>query len=206
MEQPHAFVIVQRTCIEGHRFSQRNCSLSQGLYSGTRRALKHNRWSFTEWPAVDGFTVDSSTWRSIGVELLDRGKIVERPGAQGCFMSHWSLWQHCLTFGPLTVLEHDAIVTAPWDSSIDYSKAITKLHVDRGTKENDITGAWGRGAWAYTITPEQAQQLIDFTQRYGAQAVDKQIGLRAVDWQCLGQDLVIHRPEYHPSTTSPRLV
>ncbi len=203
MQQPHAYVIVQRSYTKGNVRSYNNAELSQRLYKQTRRELKKHGWSFSEWPAVDGFTVDSAMWDSAGIKLLDRGKIIDRPGARGCFFSHWSLWNHCLEFGPITVLEHDAIVLMPWDTSIDYSQKLTKLHRDRGTKVNDVTGTWGRGAWAYTITPEQAQKLIDFTRIHGAQAVDKQLGSIAVDWSCLARDLVIHNPEFHTSTTSP---
>jgi hypothetical protein len=162
-------------------------------------------WPHAVWPATTPSGVD---WPLLGVELLPRGAILKRPGAQACFHSHFRLWQHCVSLGkPIVVMEHDARVTAPWPRDIDLDQSVWKLHRPdgRGDRVNDYTGLWSCGAWAYTLTPLWAQQLITFTKTVGAQAVDKQIGNRVVPWQYWSSDLAAHRPVIGRSTTSPKV-
>jgi hypothetical protein len=184
-----------------------NYKISQTNLARTlAQALKYS-WSVSVWPAVVGDRVTEQTWRDIGVELLDRGAIVKRPGARGCWHSHWGLWNHCVTIDrPIVVLEHDAYISGVWPRDIDLDQCVWKLHKPdgRGLRENTITGTWSCGAYSYTLTPTFAQQLIDFSKTHGAQAVDKQIGSRAVPWQYWTSDLAPHRPHTYRSTTSPK--
>jgi hypothetical protein len=104
-------------------------------------------------------------------------------------------------------MEHDAHVTGPWPSTIDLDQCVWKLCTPdgRGDRENDFTGLWSCGAWAYTLTPHWAAKLIEFSRSVGAQAVDKQIGSKVVDWSYWTTNLVPHKPAVHRSTTSPKV-
>jgi hypothetical protein len=199
--QPRVFVIADCDPRSPHySVSQRNLARTQA------QALLHE-WRTEVWPAVNGHAVTSADWKGIGVELLDRGAIVHRPGARGCWFSHWGLWQHCLsTDQPVVILEHDAHINDAWPAGIDLDQCVWKLHGPdgRGERLNTITGEWSCGAWAYTLTPRFAGQLIDFSRINGAQAVDKQLGRLAVPWQYWSRDLVTHRPAVRASTTSPK--
>jgi hypothetical protein len=162
-------------------------------------------WPYAVWSAT---TPQGVNWPALGVELLPRGAILKRPGAQACFHSHFGLWQHCVSLGkPIVVMEHDARVTAAWPQNIDLDQSVWKLHRPdgRGDRVNDYTGLWSCGAWAYTLTPLWAQQLITFSVTVGAQAVDKQLGDRVVPWQYWTTDLVRHGPVIGRSTTSPKI-
>ena len=166
------------------------------------RSLHLHGWPCEKFDAVDGNKVDQNVWQSIGVRVLQRGKMPRRPGAQGCWISHFLLWQRCRdTQEPLVILEHDALVTAAW-SYLDFSHALVKLYAPTGCKTNDITGMWSRGSHAYTITPQQASLLIDHAQQHGAQALDKHLGDRVVPWRFLEWDLVRLNPRRERSTTS----
>jgi len=179
--------------------------VSQQNLARTQAQADLHRWTTEVWPAVNGHAVNAEDWSRIGVELLDRGAIVHRPGARGCWFSHWGLWTHCVsTDQPIVVLEHDAHVNGAWPESIDLDRCVWKLHGPdgRGERVNTITGEWSCGAWAYTLTPGFAGQLIDFSRINGAQAVDKQLGRLVVPWQYWPTDLVTHKPAVRASTTS----
>ena len=201
--QPHAYVIALDDT------DSRNYKTSQTNLKTTLAQADKWGWPITVWPATDGFGLTDQHWLDIGVQLLDRGAIVKRPGARGCWFSHWRLWQHCVDIDtPIVIMEHDAYITGPWPRDIDLEAAVWKLHRPdgRGERVNTITGAWSCGAWAYTMTPRWARQLMEFSRTHGAQAVDKQLGQAVVPWQYWRENLVPHRPTVRSSTTSPKVV
>jgi hypothetical protein len=200
--QPKAFVIADCDPLSAHyAISQRN------LATTLRQAGVHN-WSVTVWPASNGRNISPQDWLDIGVELLPRGAIVKRPGARGCWFSHWRLWAHCVLINePIIILEHDAYISGAWPSHIDLEQCVWKLHLDdgRGLRKNSITGEWSCGAYAYTMTPNFARAIMQFSRSYGAQAVDKQLGRSVVPWQYWHENLAPHRPTVRSSTTSPKV-
>jgi len=189
--QPTSYIITQQS--QGISLLQSRLTQAQCL-----------RWSwpFVVWPAVNGSEVDSAAWRRIGVRLLeDRGKMRDRPGAQGCWHSHFALWQHCVGQDqPIIVLEHDVDILGGWQAQ-PVEQGVIKLHDRTKHKQNTITGEWSTGAYAYVITPRWARTLIEHAQEHGAQALDKHIGDRAVPWQYSRQVLARHRGG-HASTTA----
>ena len=179
--------------------------LSRMLLEETQASLDQYNWSYQVWPAVIGKNIVDSDWSALGLRALDRGKFLRQPGAQGCFHSHFKLWQHCQCIDqPIVVLEHDAVCQAPFPLDLDLERCVWKLYPASTTRINDITGEWSRGSWAYTLTPKQARDLTVFSQQQGAQAPDKQIGSRVLRWQHLDRDLFTHNPIPRISTTSTR--
>lgn len=200
MTQPKTWIIAQTDP------KSRHYAASQQNLVATLASARAWSWPVDIWPAVDGWTMDAGAWDRIGVQLLPRGAIQKRPGAQGCFHSHFGIWSWCVDREcSAVILEHDAKITGPWPTNINLEQNIWKLHRPdgRGDRENDYTGLWACGAWAYTVTAEQAAQLVDFSRRVGAQAVDKQIGARVVPWTYYHSNLVVHSPRV-TSTTSPK--
>ena len=166
-------------------------------------SLTQHHWDFEVFPAVNGHTVTEQTWQSIGVQMSADGKMSRRPGAQGCWMSHWHLWNRCVTSGqPIIILEHDAIVMAPWPIDIDIQTQLVKLYTTAECKVNPAFGRWSKGAHAYSLTPKQAQQLIDYARINGAQAADKHLGDLVLPWTFYSKDLVVLNPQRGPSSTS----
>ncbi len=166
-------------------------------------SLKQHNWDFEVVPAIDGHTVTEQTWRSIGVVLSTDGKMSRRPGAQGCWMSHWNLWNRCVANNqPIIVMEHDAVVMAPWPEDIDIETQLVKLYTTAECKVNPAFGRWSKGAHAYSLTPAQAQQLIDYARTNGAQAADKHLGDFVLPWTFYSKDLVVLNPRRGPSSTS----
>ena len=189
MTQPICYVIAH----EGSRVID-NCIAS----------LRKYNWKFEKFNAVNGQTITQADWQRIGIELSDKGKMSRRPGAQGCWHSHYELWNKCLTANtPIVIMEHDAIVNGPWPDSLDIEPALVKLYVSAECKVNPVYGRWSKGAHAYTLTPKQALTLIEHARQHGAQAVDKHLGDLVLPWVFLDQNLVTLNPGRGPSSTSP---
>jgi len=191
MDQPRCYVIAHPTST---------------VVSDCTASLKKHKWAFEVFPAVNGHTVTEQTWRSIGVQLSLDGKMSRRPGAQGCWMSHWRLWNRCVeTNQPVIVLEHDAVVTAPWPTDLVIEPTLVKLYTTAECKVNPAFGLWSKGSYAYTLTPAQARSLINHARANSAQAVDKHLGEKVVSWAFHSTDLVVLNPRRGKSTTSSKI-
>jgi len=191
MTQPCAYVITQR---KPHHPVLAQCLQSLEQYS----------WPYQLFAATDGYSVTDQAWSDQGVRMLaDRGKMQHRPGAQGCWHSHFRLWQRAAEGETLIVLEHDVLVKDPWDPTILEEDPLVKLYATAKTKVNAITGTWSIGAHAYLLTPKNADRLITHARRYGAQALDKHLGDQVVPWRFWHRDLVVLNPRRGASTTSP---
>ena len=199
MSQPKCWIIAEVNP------RSRNYVSSQRSVNQTLTLAQQWGWSVDVWPAVDGWTMSDQQWDDIGVTLLNRGAILRRPGARGCFHSHFGIWLWAMKHQQsVVVLEHDAAIRGPWPEDLDIEHCVWKLHRPdgRGDRVNDYTGLWSCGAWAYTLTDKFAGQLVDFSRSVGAQAVDKQLGDRVVPWNYWRENLVVHSPRAN-STTSP---
>ena len=168
------------------------------------QSLKRHGWSYEIFPAVDGPRVTLQDWSQIGVTMSQEGKMTRRPGAQGCWLSHFALWQQCVKSNkPVVIMEHDALVTGPWPEDLNIDNQLVKLFSTAECKVNPAFGRWSKGAHAYTVTPDQAQTLITDAQQRGAQAVDKHLGDMVLPWTFYHRDLVVLNPARGPSSTSP---
>lgn len=177
---------------------------SSRVISDCVQSLDRNGWMYKIFSAQDGQQVTQQDWDRIGVRMSDQGKMPRRPGAQGCWLSHFALWQRCADSNqPIVVLEHDAMVTAPWPADIDIDTQLVKLYRSAECKVNPAFGLWSKGAHAYSLTPAQAQTLIAHAQQHGAQAVDKHLGDSVLPWTFYRTDLVVLNPARGPSSTSP---
>ena len=184
-----------------HVITQRDRShpiLAQCLAS-----LEQWAWPYQIFPAVQN--PSPAQWRDIAVTILtDRGKLQYRPGAQGCWLSHFTLWSQCTQQNtPMIILEHDVVIQDRWDPTIESESDLIKLYKTARCKTNTITGQWSIGAHAYYLTPENAQRLITHARHHGAQALDKHLGDLVVPWRFWSDDLVLLNPRRGASTTSP---
>jgi hypothetical protein len=168
------------------------------------QSLTQHGWTYQIFPAVDGRTVTAQDWHRTGVTMSMEGKMTRRPGAQGCWLSHFALWQQCVESNkPVVIMEHDALVTGPWPEDLNIDQQLVKLFSTAECKVNPAFGRWSKGAHAYTVTPAQAQTLITDAQQRGAQAVDKHLGDLVLPWTFYHRDLVVLNPRRGPSSTSP---
>jgi GR25 family glycosyltransferase involved in LPS biosynthesis len=167
-------------------------------------SLQTHGWTYELFPAVNGLKITLNDWQAIGIELSADGKMSRRPGAQGCWMSHYQLWHRCIDSDqPIVIMEHDAVVNGPWPEDLDIDSRLVKLYNKAECKDNPTFGRWSKGSHAYTVTPAQAQRLIDHARANGAQSVDKHLGMSVLDWTFYKTDLVTLNPGRGPSSTSP---
>ena len=158
-------------------------------------------WSAEPFPATLGTAVTALDYKRAGLYLNPNTKIYQRPGAQGCFFSHWRLWHRCIELNePIVVLETDAVVRGPMPQ-LDLSLGIQKFHQDRGTKTG-TTGTWSKGAHAYALNPQQAAALIAGIQATEVKPSDKCIGTQFVHWRHWDWNLVELNSNRGPSTTA----
>jgi hypothetical protein len=189
MTQPQCYIIAHR---------------SSRVIGDCVQSLEQHGWQYKIFPAIDGSKVTETDWNRIGVVMSTDGKMPRRLGAQGCWLSHFALWKQCVdTNKPVVILEHDALVTAPWPEDLNIDKQLVKLFSTAECKINPAFGRWSKGAHAYTVTPAQAQTLIADAQQRGAQAVDKHLGDLVLSWTFYHRDLVVLNPRRGPSSTSP---
>ena len=174
---------------------------SQALLTDCLASCKRWAWSAEPYWAVVGADLVPTHFQDLNLYLNPQTKIARRPGAQGCFLSHWNLWHLCVQKNtPIVILESDAVIQGAMPVYTP-ARGIQKFHTDRGTKTG-FTGTWSKGAHAYAIAPAHARELIQGIQSTEVKPADKCIGTRFVPWQHHSSDLVTLNPRRGPSTTA----
>ena len=97
-------------------------------------------------------------------------KYMQRPGTQGCFLSHWLLWNQCAAgTDSMAIFEHDIEFYKP-PGHVEFQEVI-KFEGFRPSKPIPA-GQWWEGARAYAITPLAARKIIDWVKAHGAMPAD----------------------------------
>lgn len=191
--QPRTFVIA----LKDHAISEeqlQDCLRSASMYD----------WHIEVFWGVNGLTLSNNAWNNIGVNPLLNKPTMQQKGTQGCFFSHWNLWQKCIELNePIVILEHDAIIQRKWESLL--IKDIVKLHAQYKPKKiryDEHTGNWSTSGHAYCMTPQAAQSLIKFSKKVGGIPVDILMGDNVVNVTHLGTPELIARQNTFSTTTN----
>lgn len=192
ISQPKTFVIA----IKDHLISE------QQLNDCLKSAEKYD-WHVEIFWGINGNTVSSETWASQGLRLRTDKFISDKPGVQGCFLSHYVLWNKCVELDePIIILEHDAIIQQPW-APILLENSIVKLHrhYKRKTLKYDTdSGLWSPSGHAYCLSPRHAETLINFVKRVGAYEVDVVMGDKVIGIEHINPSLVERQNLYSTTT------
>jgi GR25 family glycosyltransferase involved in LPS biosynthesis len=165
----------------------KNYIISLSAYTNSmimaQRALtsgQQHGWNIELFEGVDGSITRLQDF-NISVCQTDAKcrAMMERPGVQGCFLSHWKLWNRCADLNEtIGIFEHD----------IEFLEACPEIEFDHVLKLEGFlkkkarpAGEWYEGARAYILCPAGAQRLIDWVDRNGALPADVNIGLDIVD-------------------------
>lgn len=146
-------------------------------------------WDVELFEGVDG---QQSNLNNYGIRAnTDDAKcraMMDRPGVQGCLLSHWLLWNICVKLNqPIGIFEHDIEFVAPCPD-VEFEHVLKLEGFDR--KKARPGGDWYEGARAYCITPAGASCLIDWISQNGCLPADVQIGHSIVDIQLYNQPAV----------------
>lgn len=180
---PPAFVIA----LEGHEHSQamaKDCLSSADNFG----------WSISISNAVNGLTITDADWDNNGIQKI-LNVPMDRPGFQGCFFSHWNLWNYCIEIdSPIVICEHDAVFLGEWHNSL-LTNRLTKLHVKYKSKPNWLAlhpevGIWTPSAHAYIIYPADCKKIKKFVLENHALPPDVLIGTNIVEYEHLSSTLV----------------
>jgi glycosyl transferase family 25 len=179
--------------------------ISVNLSKRAKESAKQFGIDLTEWSAVNGFSC-ADKFKSYSIKSL-LTESMNRPGLQGCFLSHYELWQKCVELNePILILEHDAVIIRELPTDIDshYIDVLNldphRIHTDNTyfkllesekntaidyfyapPRKTSLAGEYVIGAHGYCIKPCGAKKLIKFSQTVGALPTDKHIGRNVVD-------------------------
>lgn len=130
--------------------------------------------------------------RNLSINLKDQTNASNHDAVIGCFLSHFHLWEKCLSLQePIVIMEHDALIKAP-PPSISYKWNIVNLgkpSYNKLKKPNRLRYLWSKikqspivikhfsmshlpGTHAYYITPTGAQQLVSKALKTGVIETD----------------------------------
>jgi GR25 family glycosyltransferase involved in LPS biosynthesis len=122
-----------------------------------------------------------------------------RLGVKGCFLSHYSIWLHCIEINqPIIVFEHDAILLRPlphnleFDEfllldpfnkmtkdysvkhSIEYDFSIEEYFNESSKQKYGLKHQYAMGLQAYIIKPKAAYKLVESVKEFGYYPADMQ--------------------------------
>jgi GR25 family glycosyltransferase involved in LPS biosynthesis len=175
------------------------------LLSYTQVRCQHYNWNTELFTAVNGYNLDESIWQINGLKIPKKSsvksmKFGDSPGSQGCFLSHYTLWNRCIELAePIIIFEDDAEVIAPLPD-INTNCDVLKLHGPRRAGYTPKVGNWGIGAFAYWVSPEGAKKLVEFSKQHAPSFADKLIGSNIVNWDYLSTPIVKLGPRIGSST------
>ena len=158
-------------------------------------SCNYYNWQTNIFPAINGYHLRESDWENFGLSHPKKSKNKEKkfigdlPGAQGCFLSHYKLWNTCIAIDqPIVILEDDAIAISPL-SHINLDYDLVKLHSPRGKSQSKL-GHWSTGAFAYWLSPVGAKKLVDFSKQNGPMLADKIIVSSVLNWGYLDSPII----------------
>lgn len=191
--QPKTFVIALK-----------NHTISESQLSDCLASAKKFNWIVDIFWGINGNLLTDQSWKDIGVlPLLDK-PTMSQIGTQGCFFSHWALWNKCVELDePIIILEHDALIQNFWKPIVVDS--VLKLHDHYKPKKIRIdhdTGRWTTSGHAYCLLPEHAKKLIKFSKDVGGIPVDILIGDKVVPVKHLGIPELVSRQNSYSTTTN----
>lgn len=137
----------------------------------TLRIGKSLGWNLELYPGTNG---QKETLADNGIKIYVNNKkcyrYMQRPGTQGCFISHWKLWKQVVDSKErMLICEHDVQFSKP---PKDYpTRDVVKLEGFFQAKPIEA-GNWWEGARAYIISPEGAKKILDWVDKNGAMPAD----------------------------------
>lgn len=180
--------------------------LGKTIFAQAKSAANIYEVDLELYPAVLGYN-SQLLFNRYGIDKFLNYTIIDKPGHQGCFLSHFELWQKCVDCNePIIILEHDGIFIRPLPSDVlDHFDEVLRLDcfqwfaegynekveaslnnpIDYFRRDPDYhwhsSGGYYVGAYGYIVKPQAARKLIDHAQQQGVVCTEAHIGLDIVD-------------------------
>lgn len=172
-----------RTISDAYIISLKDNEISQKFTERCANSCKSVGRSYKIWEGFDGnsgkIIIPESHKDKTYLSWLKLYNIELSPTQIGCFLSHFSLWCHCIEIDtPIIILEHDAVMIAPFDVHNSYStiiylgsreqyfgKPIYAIPPHASAQNGHIRTICR--AHAYSIDPAVAKNLVSYTIQHG---------------------------------------
>ena len=171
--------------------------------------------------AVDGY-YSKAKFDRYGIDKFLNYTIIDKPGHQGCFLSHYELWIKCVELNePIIIMEHDGIFIRPLPEDIlDHFDEVMRLDcfqwfmdgynesveesisqpIDYFHRTFDYeyycTGGYYIGAYGYIIKPAGAKKLIEFAKNRGVVCTEVMLGEKIVNVVSTTATVIRMHPHY----------
>ena len=181
-------------------------NLGETIFSEAKSAALLHGINLELYPAVVGYN-SKPLFDQYGIDKFLNYTIIDKPGHQGCFLSHFELWQKCIELDePIIILEHDGMFVRPLPADVlDHFDEVLRLDcfqwfvegyndkvseslsksVEYYHREPDYewhsSGGYYVGAYGYIVKPQGARKLIDHAQQRGIVCTEAHIGLKIVN-------------------------
>jgi len=180
--------------------------LAQQIFAEAQESAEQYGIELQPHPAVLGYN-SRPLFEDYGIDRFLNYTIIDKPGHQGCFLSHFQLWQKCVELKePVIILEHDGIFIRSLPNDVlDHFDEVLRLDCYQWFKEgyNDqveaslskpvaysrrpadyswhSSGGYYVGAYGYIVKPQGAAKLIAHAQQNGVVCTEAHIGLDIVN-------------------------
>ena len=173
-----------RKISDAYIISLKNNSISQKFTERCAKSCESVNRSYKIWEGFDGnsgkIIVPDVHKEKTYLSWLKIYNVGLSPTQIGCFISHFSLWCHCIELDtPIIILEHDAIMVSPINIHNSFSTIIYLGSNEQYTGQSELypipphaTAHNGHirsicRAHAYSIDPAVAKNLVSYTLQHG---------------------------------------
>ena len=163
--------------------------------SNTYDSATTYNWNVEYFNGVDGSKCTLEEYNiKPNLKFKKGARYLEKPGVAGCFLSHYSLWQKCVSLNKsICILEHDAIIISKFPK-VQFNDVLKFV---KGPKTKPIyLGKWWASGAGYCVTPQGAKKLIDFSQTQGAMPADIMLNTGIVNIRFYENTVLVKSHEY----------
>ena len=174
-------------------------------YHNTIKSCQEYQWPVELFNAVNGYNLTENVWSEYHLSPPKKStkhldKFGNLPGAHGCFLSHFTLWNRCISLDePVIILEDDSEIISPLiEIKTDFD--LLKLTRPYALHHSSKLGSWSAGASAYWLSPIGAKKLVEFSTTQVPGHADKLMGSNILNWGYIPSPIVKISPTKGSST------
>jgi glycosyl transferase, family 25 len=192
-----------RECIESGKNHNLIIYPFDGVYGEEHIADKHKEFEIYPWK-----------------EKMKKNRL----GVKGCFLSHYSIWLHCIDIDqPIMIFEHDAVIlrkipeniTEMFDEflmldpynkmqkdysalhQIEHTVSVEEYFNENSQQKYELNHQYAMGLQAYIIKPKAAIKLIKAVKQNGYYPADMQCHKGILNMQTIYPSIASINPKFY---------